>query len=409
MNFLKELQSVGANKLKPVLLEDCKDRSTANLKELTSDDLKEESKVFEQFFKSGCGSWFDLIKDQTFSSTFCSLFPSEARVILRHWQDLRNLRTQMTLADASAEQLSLATESLLQSAVLRLEPLRVRLQVAIDTEIAKSSVGMAFVKLSTRSPKDSKKALRAAQVAYNERMALHASVSGEPMCDNDRWRVLCETTTQSGAVRDAAAALILLLDSDRVFEDLEYALRGPPGIDSDAAGCASDAEAVALLQWNTDLVARAWDPRLKPESELRGICWGGKLTCLCQYFHPLVFPELIANKARIEDDIWASFNNPKTALAVAALGGNCIVDFAWLGPGEVVIIELNPFDGLVLGTFPASTGLFLWDDESDRAVMKGDSAFEFRLRETHLAPHELKAQCNKDWRDIIYGTSVWGV
>lgn len=57
---------------------------------------------------------------------------------------------------------------------------------------------------------------------------------------------------------------------------------------------------------------------------------------------------------------------------VNRLHGRCIVDFAWLGPGEVLIIEVNPFDGVCLGTFPASTGLFTWDDEHDKKIMKGE-------------------------------------
>ena len=90
--------------------------------------------------------------------------------------------------------------------------------------------------------------------------------------------------------------------------------------------------------------------------------------------------------------------------AIEALGGHCIVDFAWLGPGEVVVIELNPFDGVCLGVFPASTGLFLWENPEDKLVMTGEAPFEFRLRETPLTEAQLKNQCNKDWRDIIYET-----
>jgi len=32
-------------------------------------------------------------------------------------------------------------------------------------------------------------------------------------------------------------------------------------------------------------------------------------------------------------------------------------------------VELNPFDGVCLGTFPASTGLFLWDTPGDGVVV----------------------------------------
>lgn len=98
----------------------------------------------------------------------------------------------------------------------------------------------------------------------------------------------------------------------------------------------------------------------------------------------------------------AVFNGPHVTAAVRALGGNCIVDFAWLAKGEVIVIELNPFDGICLGVFPASTGLFLWEKPEDRLVMTGQAPFEFRLRENVLSDAQLKAQCNRDWREIIY-------
>jgi hypothetical protein len=272
--------------------------------------------------------------------------------------------------------------------------------------------------------------------------------------DNDKWITLSEEVTRAGSVSSGMEALALLLDSDRVFEDLEYALRGPPaaaatsdGGDVDQEGGAEPrqaAEAPVLLQWNMSLCARAWDPRLTPESEFRGIVWGGELTCLCQYFHPLYFealassvqpgggrdcgggivsvtPSSLANSnstttttttttttmtnnraAMVMRDCMATFNAPAVKAAVGRLGGHCIVDFAWLGPGEVIVIELNPFDGVCLGTFPASTGLFLWDHPSDRAVMKGEAPFEMRLRTRRLESERLWAQCNSDWRDIVH-------
>ncbi len=88
--------------------------------------------------------------------------------------------------------------------------------------------------------------------------------------------------------------------------------------------------------------------------------------------------------------------------AVSRLGGHYIIDFAWLGSGEVIIVELNPFDGVCLGTFPASRGMFLWDDPSDRRIMTGKDDFEFRLREVELNPITLKMQCSSEWRKIIY-------
>ena len=277
------------------------------------------------------------------------------------------------------------------------------------------------------------------------------AAAGGDTSANARWRILCEESGRSGAVADGAGALELLLDSDRVFEDLEYALRGPPvekgagkdtvgegkagggeegstrtevtaggggetagGVGSGAGDGDTDAATStsaplplgsplrAERAWMMDLVARAWDPRLTPESEFRGICWNGTLTCLSQYFHPLHFPEMVENRAAIEADILACAALPTVKDAVDRMGGHCIVDFAWLGPGEVIIVELNPFDGVCLGTFPASTGLFLWETPKDKAVMKGDAPFEFRLRTEPLNVVALKTQCNPEWREIIY-------
>lgn len=66
------------------------------------------------------------------------------------------------------------------------------------------------------------------------------------------------------------------------------------------------------------------------------------------------------------------------------------------------MIELNPFDGVCLGTFPASTGLFLWDEPADKLVMMGEAPFEFRMRDAPLEAASLRVQCNQDWRAIVH-------
>lgn len=47
----------------------------------------------------------------------------------------------------------------------------------------------------------------------------------------------------------------------------------------------------------------------------------------------------------------------------------CIIDFAYLNHDNIKVIELNPFDGEFLGCFPASTGLFRWDNEKDKKII----------------------------------------
>jgi len=403
--------------------------------------LDDEHERWEYFFNSGCRTWFDLIKDHTFTSTFCTLDPSEARVIVEHWEARRRLIAAASSRGEESEP-SAELDALLTRTLESLGPLKQRLDAAVAEETAKSSEGKAFVKLSTRSPKDSKKALARAKASYHSRLA----ALDHEADDNERWVMLSEEVTKSSAIANGDEALELLLDSDRVYEDLEYALRGPPAPSepsttggaaetaTDAAASSSGGSAVAqgavaqgavaqgavaqgavaqgavahppggevTLSWNMELVARAWDPRLTPESEYRGIAWNGELSCLCQYFHPLYFPGMRDRSEEVQRDIMAVYNSPEVKNAVARLGGHCIIDFAWLGPGEVIVIELNPFDGVCLGTFPASTGLFLWDEPADKLVMMGEAPFEFRMRDAPLEAASLRVQCNQDWRAIVH-------
>jgi hypothetical protein len=309
-------------------------------------------------------------------------------VIVRHYED--TLRGEENLAATKAS----------------LEQLEVRLAKIIEIETAKSSVNLAFVKLNTRSPKDSPKALANAKEAYSRRLEADFEECPSP---NERWKVLGEEATKSLAVCTGQEALELLLDSERVCVDLKFALDPPAELLSQQQPISSqrsndDVFNVEELtqDWPMCIVARAWDPRVKPASEFRGICWNGKLTTLNQYYHSFQFPEIQEHKDAIQKDILDCMQRPDLQAAIARLGGHCIVDFGWLGPRDVIVIELNPFDGKYYGTLRGSTGLFSWDDPHDRDIIQGKSGFEFRVREKPEEIHKLKHQTHPAWRDIIF-------
>lgn len=283
------------------------------------------------------------------------------------------------------QRLDADAEALLEETVAKLQPLVQRLEEAIRCECARSPAGLAFVKLSTRSPKDSHWAFSQGEAAYRRRLASRADLPDH----NERWRILSEEVGRAGAVSSGAAGVRLLCDSGRIYEDLEYALRPP----RNASG--------EVCKWNVQVVARSWDPRITAASEFRGIVWGFKLTCLGQYFHPVHFPELKAQAAQIEEDCHRCFE-AVVRPTLDALGGRCIVDFAWLGIGEVRIIELNPFDGDTLGTFGASTGLFSWEDARDRQVMEGQLPFELRIREAPLSSEALAQLSDPRSRAVLF-------
>ena len=85
---------------------------------------------------------------------------------MSHWEGLKELKCRLLLENASEESITAAVAVHLEQALAQLASLMLRLETALLTETRLSSVGKAFVKLSTRSPKDSKKILEKAKSAY---------------------------------------------------------------------------------------------------------------------------------------------------------------------------------------------------------------------------------------------------
>ncbi|CAK0857841.1 unnamed protein product [Prorocentrum cordatum] len=225
------------------------------------------------------------------------------------------------------------------------------------------------------SPKDAPKILERAREAFRAR-------EGSQLPLQERARLLAELVQQQFGVSSGAEALELLTSSARVREDLEYALEAP-----------------CYEELKLHVVLRRYDGALPIASEFRGIVWGGALNALGQYYHPLVFPELQGQRERIERDLREVHKNLQPKLSADGFT-HCIIDFAWLGPGKVRVIEINPFDGVALGCFPGSTGLFRWDDEDDRRTIT-HGPFQFRIRKEPLSDSALKLNLNTTWRDIV--------
>eukprot|EP00731_Ephydatia_muelleri_P012938 Em0007g248a len=139
-----------------------------------------------------------------------------------------------------------------------------------------------FVKLTTRSPKDSHVAFAKARRAFVSKLP---SLGDNPSANN-RLILLAEVVIQSLRVRSGEEAISLLVSSTRVGEDLDYALN-PENDDFEKCTC---------------LVVRKWVD-IPLWAEFRGFVWDGKLTSIGQYNHPVRFPQLIEHKERIR---WSS-------------------------------------------------------------------------------------------------------
>lgn len=131
-----------------------------------------------------------------------------------------------------------------------------------------------------------------------------------------------------------------------------------------------------------NLVLRCWDVPIPIACEFRGVNWPGALHTVCQYFDLLRFPELKGLQEVIARDPQAVF--AKLQDGVKALLPCCILDFAWLGPGNVQVIEINPFE-VCLRTM----GLFCWTNPADNLIIT-EGPFELRRRNQPLTEEELE-------------------
>jgi len=133
--------------------------------------------------------------------------------------------------------------------------------------------------------------------------------------------------------------------------------------------------------------------------EFRSFCVEGKLTCICQYAHEIIFSELKDEKnpgripAEIVKRILDFWEGEK--IGEKLVFKTCCVDFAVL-PDKVMIIEINPLDVYT------GSALFNWNKDADIVV---DGIKEEPFVETRVALLEHRKGCvYAEWEDLIRRT-----
>ena len=337
----------------------CKDRSAPNLTLVTGVTKEKEETRRHYFFETGVDRWYLSLKDETFLTEFVEITPNEARAIVQYWE--KNFQNR-TRDDPDPDPSQMEIPALLQS-------LCDHIGTVITSLPTKKG---AFVKLSTRSPKDSHVAFAKAHTSYLARCpSLGASAS-----INEKLILLSEVVIESLKVTSGEEAIKLLISSDRVGEDLEYALEtGDDGFGQ-----------------RISIVVREW-VEIPLWAEFRGFVWNSNLTSIGQYNHPVTFPILQeqALVTAVKSDIVTFFHKIKDQIAL----DRYIIDFAWT-KDRVYLVEVNPFDGEIV--FPASTGLWSWEKDREQ-MMKGP--LELRIRDTEQSPHILKNVIDPKWREVV--------
>lgn len=330
-----------------------------------------QNEVRNYFFQAAVDKWYSSLEKHTFPSEFVPMTRDEAFTIISYWNDMTSKSSDI-IVEIPDSLLSLAA---------RIDDVITKSFYATTSE----SRGV-FIKLSTRSPKDSKTLFRKAVEAFKQRLDDNGDIinpsssqgDSSDLRDNRRLVALSEEMAKASVVTSGSEAVTYLLDSHRVAEDLMYAFEE------------------GKETFNVAVVVRAWDSRVCPQCEFRGFVWDSKLNALGQYWHSLFFPELLPLKEQVAMDCLAFFDELKEHLPVP----NAMLDLVWLGPGQVLLIEINPLmEGL--GSFKGSTGLF--DFYADRDVLTGVKPFEIRVRDQPEIRASLQSHMSTDWRRIVFG------
>ena len=133
-------------------------------------------------------------------------------------------------------------------------------------------------------------------------------------------------------------AMELLLNSERVYEDLQHGLNYV----SNYQKMRNDLPSEKI--WNVNIIIRKWSD-FDISSEFRVFVYQNEITAITQYFDMLYFPEIVTNKSNIEKKIRKFFSSIKNFVNFE----NYVIDFAVLNidkeykENDVIIIEFNPF------------------------------------------------------------------
>ena len=328
-----------------------RDRSSPNI-QLASKDVKEREETRrKEFFDSGFDRWYELVKDKTIPSQVVEIKPAEAKAIVLCWKrDFQHQKcyTSSTVLSEAHIQLPADLYDLIDRLSLTITPGK-----------------GAFVKLSTRSPKDSPVAFEKARREYQACL----SSLGENPSVNDKLNLLSTIVGESLKVTSGEEAVKLLISSDRVGEDLEYALEK------------GDEEFLKSMH----LVVRD----VPQWAEFRGFVSGGQLNALGQYNYLIRFPALQSKVSRIKADLEKFHASIQECITMEQY----IIDFVWTEK-SMYLIEFNAFSEERM--FSSTTGLWDWESPADREQMlKGPLTLRIRDQDADLN------LINPKWRDII--------
>jgi len=221
----------------------------------------------------------------------------------------------------------------------------------IETEIDKKIQGFggkAFVKLSTRSPKDAYTSTvnqKMTDIYLQELKKSDGTPNGDLCAFSNAGRLV-------SVVHSGKEALEILQRSSRIREDLMRALEFPSA-------------------FTLDIIVREWIPML-PQQEFRAFVFNSQMTAISQYCYYQYYPEVAKNAQKLKDRMLSFWKT----IADKVPQKNYIIDFVVLDD-RVLIIELNPWFQ------DTSACIFSWREPADREILH-NGPFQIRVLEKPL-------------------------
>lgn len=294
------LQGVALRKINP------QDRSSPILPSKDVDSIDGAAQYRAALLECNVEQWYPYLKEHTMRTVWIPISMEAARDIVHAAKSKLNDRPKSLL------QLEADLEDLLQSQF--------------------GSEG-AFIRTSTRSPKDSP----ACRNKSKQHLVEELRECGDDA--NERHVALLRASLQGMKAHTGAEALSLLTTSERVHTDLAEMLEEKG------------------KQEVYNVVLREWVD-IPVEKEFRAFVHNKKMTALCQYYHVCFFPGLQKEFKELTERIQGFFDREiKDLLPLSSY----IIDFGVLAD-RIMVIELNPFS---IATNPV---LFSW--KQDRVLLE---------------------------------------
>eukprot|EP01091_Cochliopodium_minus_P017696 TRINITY_DN6999_c0_g1_i2.p1 TRINITY_DN6999_c0_g1~~TRINITY_DN6999_c0_g1_i2.p1 ORF type:complete len:341 (-),score=95.99 TRINITY_DN6999_c0_g1_i2:22-972(-) len=284
----------------------------------------EERKLFELDY------YYDQIKDYTPKTIFFEVTKEEAVV----WK-FHNMGKKLD-----------------ENGAKTLEGLKQKMEKSVK-EFEKTG---AFVRLSTRSPKDAVDKIPNKIIPFIIQNLKEMKIKKKDQDFSSQLLALRKSFFSAMKVTNSDEAFDLIMYSSRTVSDIVRALNYSH-----------------LCDWHMKVIVREF-VELNLEGEMRGFVYKNKLTALSQYYCDLYIPFLSKNKKVISEKIQSFFVDKIKEIVKE---DNYVVDFVinkekdnW----DIKIVELNPFS--------QSTGACLFDWKKDKELIYSEtpeSAFEFRV------------------------------